>query len=127
MKRRRFLGLVLLSVFLAAVAGWLFQKRKRKDIASWWEPETLGRICSKEKLMELGERYQQLSGENELDSLARLLFDNFTGEEQEKRTYLEGVIVDDYRVDRTVLIDGWYLSLTEARQCAVYSLMETPE
>jgi hypothetical protein len=30
---------------------------------------------------------------------------------------------DDFAHGRTVLIDGWVLSLTEARQCALFSLL----
>jgi hypothetical protein len=29
---------------------------------------------------------------------------------------------DDFAAGRTVLVDGWVLSVTEARQCALYSL-----
>ena len=32
-------------------------------------------------------------------------------------------IADDFAAGRTVMIDGWLLSMTEARQCAVYSLL----
>jgi hypothetical protein len=31
-------------------------------------------------------------------------------------------IRDDFAAGRTVLVDGWVLSVTEARQCALYSL-----
>jgi hypothetical protein len=28
----------------------------------------------------------------------------------------------DFAADRTVMLDGWVLSVTEARQCALFSL-----
>jgi hypothetical protein len=32
---------------------------------------------------------------------------------------------DDFAAGRTVLVNGWLLSVTEARQCALYSLAST--
>ena len=32
-------------------------------------------------------------------------------------------ITDDFTADRTVVVDGWLLSVTEARQCALFSLL----
>ena len=33
------------------------------------------------------------------------------------------MVRDDFAAGRTVVIDGWVLSVTEARQCALYSLL----
>jgi hypothetical protein len=33
------------------------------------------------------------------------------------------LIQRDFAEGRTVLLDGWVLSVTEARQCALYSLL----
>jgi hypothetical protein len=38
------------------------------------------------------------------------------------RRSIEDQIRDDFAAGRTVLIGGWVLSETEARQCALYSL-----
>src|SRR3982750_2906425 len=35
---------------------------------------------------------------------------------------IDNVVRDDFAAGRTVLVDGWVLSLTEARQCALFSL-----
>jgi len=32
-------------------------------------------------------------------------------------------IRDDFGAGRTVVVDGWLLSVTEARQCALYSTL----
>ena len=34
-------------------------------------------------------------------------------------------ITDDYNKGNTVMIDGWILSRIEARQCALFSLIQT--
>jgi hypothetical protein len=36
---------------------------------------------------------------------------------------LDGLIRDDFSHGRTAVIDGWVLSVTEARQCALFSLL----
>ena len=36
---------------------------------------------------------------------------------------LESLVKADFENGRTIVIDGWVLSLTEARQCALYSLL----
>lgn len=33
-------------------------------------------------------------------------------------------VSDDFDAGRTVVVDGWLLSVTEARQCALYSALE---
>lgn len=37
--------------------------------------------------------------------------------------WLQQQIHDDFAAGRTVLLDGWMLSITEARQCALFSLL----
>jgi hypothetical protein len=39
------------------------------------------------------------------------------------RTWIEDQVRDDFAAGRTVLVDRWVLSATEARQCALFSLM----
>lgn len=36
---------------------------------------------------------------------------------------VDALVRDDFANDRLVVIDGWVLSVTEARQCALYSLL----
>jgi len=39
------------------------------------------------------------------------------------RAYLKATIRNDFAAGRTVLLRGWMLSVTEARQCALFSLV----
>jgi len=39
-----------------------------------------------------------------------------------RRASLNDQVRDDFAAGRTVLVDGWVLSATEARQCALFSL-----
>jgi hypothetical protein len=38
------------------------------------------------------------------------------------RSWIDDQVRDDFAAGRTVLVDGWVLSATEARQCALFSL-----
>jgi hypothetical protein len=38
---------------------------------------------------------------------------------------IEELVRDDFARGRTVVVEGWLLSVTEARQCALYSLLST--
>jgi hypothetical protein len=38
------------------------------------------------------------------------------------RPSMEQQVRDDFAAGRTVLVEGWVLSVTEARQCALFSL-----
>lgn len=40
-------------------------------------------------------------------------------------TNLRQQIQNDFAAGRTVIVDGWVLALTEARQCALFSLLHT--
>ncbi len=94
--------------------------QKTSDTTTW-QPEELANICSREKLVSLGSKYREMSGENNRDTLIELLSKNFSGNTEEQKKYLRALISDDFRTDQTILIDGWLLSRTEARQCALLS------
>lgn len=77
-----------------------------------------------DRVRELGAHYRAATpGENNPDALrsaitksrgSRIpLFGN---------TSLDDQIEDDFAENRTVLVDGWVLSVTEARQAALFSL-----
>lgn len=71
-----------------------------------WEPDTIRAV---------GESYRTIAPEERReDVLVKLL--------SEQPSALEEKIKDDFRKGDMVLVDGWILSKTEARQCALFSL-----
>lgn len=46
------------------------------------------------------------------------------GNGRQLHAQLQHRIREDFRQGRTVQLDGWILALTEARQCALYSLLQ---
>jgi hypothetical protein len=67
--------------------------------------------------------------ENDDDKLIQLLADNSSiagsANETAIHNYLDQKVKQDFESGNTVLVKGWVLSVTEARQCALYSLMNS--
>ena len=94
------------------------------------QPQFLVRICDDKEVFEIGTLYRKQvpneAGETQLVSL--LLTDDAgksisaSTEKSSLDPWLEKRIQSDFEAGRTVIVKGWVLSVTEARQCAIYSL-----
>jgi len=95
------------------------------------QPTELERICDENTIHRIGEVYRQQSrNENEKSELIKLLtgadhseVDASTGSAAVV-SYLDKRVQLDFAQDRTIIVDGWVLSVTEARQCALFSLLQ---
>ena len=92
-------------------------------------PEILTRFCDKDTIKNIGGAYLSLMPmEKEKDRLKELImgnYDNSKPADDEKvliRQWISKKIGDDFRSKRIQIIDGWILAVTEARQCALFSL-----
>ncbi|MEN8800046.1 MAG: hypothetical protein ABF293_12395 [Flavobacteriaceae bacterium] len=121
MKRRIFTQTLGKGIVLIGMSDFVLACAEKTSDTTSWKPEELSKLCSREKLVSLGLTYRELSGENNRDTLIGLLSKNFSGNSEEQKKYLSALVSDDFRTDQTVLIDGWLLSRTEARQCAILS------
>jgi hypothetical protein len=87
------------------------------------EPELLSRIWEPETLMEIGALYRNLTpGERTEEALVAVLFPKAAGSTASTVEWVRERIRDDFREGDLVMLDGWMLSRTEARQCALYSI-----
>lgn len=114
MKRRAFLYFTV-SGASAMLIPWVscnpWRNHRIKTLA---HPEFLSHICDEATIRTIGTTYRtQTTTEAQQDKLIELLN---TSKDLEKD------IQDDYSSGRIVIIKGWVLSLTEVRQCALYSL-----
>ncbi|MDH5598629.1 MAG: hypothetical protein OEY34_05870 [Cyclobacteriaceae bacterium] len=124
MNRRNFLlgatGAVAISI---PVFYFLWQKNVDPGIA---EPRALSLICDTETIHAIGKQYRiQVPDENSTNKLVRLLN---PGESPVNEAFLHNLsekITRDFISGDTIIINGWILSLTEARQCALFSLIHT--
>ena len=119
--RRRFLQLSALGV-LAAVADSACAPAGERG-AALDHPE-LVEVLGAERVRELGTHYRAATpGESTADALRAAISSGrgfhlpFFGDGS-----LASAIKDDFAEGRTVLVDGWVLSVTEARQAALFSL-----
>lgn len=77
-----------------------------------------------ERVRQLGAHYRASTpGENSADAL-RAALSGASGPRIPfvMKKSVDDQIRDDFAAGRTVVVDGWVLSLTEARQCGLYSL-----
>jgi hypothetical protein len=126
MKRRNFIHL---STFTAAVISFpLLQSCNQSTGAALSKPAFLSRLFNEVTITNTGNAYlKSTPEENDEDKLIQLI----SGNESIARStdqiaihqYLDQKIKNDFAVGNTVNVKGWVLSVTEARQCALYSLI----
>ncbi len=124
MERRKF---VLLSsalgtaVVLKAFAS--FNTELNPELISG--ANSLDLIWNHNTLRDIGLKYRDLfPTENISETLANSLSTDFINEFS-MRLELEKRITKDFENDQIIILDGWLISLTEARQCALYSTLTT--
>jgi hypothetical protein len=122
MKRRHFV--LLASAGVAAVSipvvNYFFYEIPDYD-KKLSIPQLLSLIWDEENIMATGAKYgEKFPEESNERALARALFANSTNRSYDK---LEEMTQTDFSEGRLVIIDGWVLSKTEARQCALHYLL----
>ncbi len=131
MKRRNF---IVLSALTAAAVSTPFLKCTNSDPALDKKlaiPQTLSQLLDETNIKDIGKKYGALyPNEYSLRTLEKQLAKNDEGKpfssstpETDIYTFLEKNISKDFETSNTVTLNGWILSLTEARQCALFSLM----
>lgn len=118
MKRREFIELVAVGaagVMLPATASFLPASA---------HPRLLDILHDEELVRDIGWRYREMApGEND----PRVLTDAILGGRQGTISVAlsarrDEQVKSDFTAGRTVKVNGWILSVTEARQCALYSM-----
>jgi hypothetical protein len=94
------------------------------------QPSALEHICDAQTIRQIGQAYQkQVPNENNQSELTRLLVTDISrnqisesSDSTSVASYLDKKVREDFKQNNTVIVNGWVLSLTEARQCALFSL-----
>jgi len=130
MKRRIFVRIITIATagLYLPITGC---KSKGNGLASMLsQPNALQHICDAETIRQIGKVYQKLvPGENE-ETLIRLLSPNIghaidkSTDDNLVKSVLEKRVRQDFQENKTMVVDGWVLSVTEARQCALFSLSQ---
>ncbi|HYJ64579.1 MAG TPA: hypothetical protein VEV62_12600 [Parafilimonas sp.] len=126
MKRRNF---IQLSAFATAAISLPLLHSCTPSLSeqAMSQPVFLSRLFDENTIKETGKAYlKKASSENDEDKLVKLLADNNniinSKDEKSIHQYLDKKIHDDFETGNTVLVKGWVLAVTEARQCALFSL-----
>ena len=92
-------------------------------------PTVLARFCDANTIREIGDSYRaQVPAENRLDKLRELLLADEQGRKPDVpdddaiSELLNKKVNKEFNEGKIVIEDGWILSKTEARQCALFSL-----
>jgi hypothetical protein len=130
MKRRIFVKLAAAAtagLYLPGLGCNPGEERLTKMLS---QPRALQHICDAETIREIGKAYQKLvPGENRkilIEVLAKNI-DHRIDESTDSNlvnSVLEKKVRQDFQENKTVVVDGWILSVTEARQCALFSLSQ---
>jgi hypothetical protein len=123
MKRRKFLLLSLFGLFISLVGIWYY-KFKSATARDLRHPLDLTEICDRKTLINIGNTYRTLTDENNKKYLEELLLKDAEIYNTEIKKGLKTKVTEDFNTGNTILIDGWLLSITEARQCALLSISE---
>jgi hypothetical protein len=119
--RRRFLQLSALGI-LTALADSACGVLGDRD-AALNRPELLT-MLGPDRVRQLGAHYRASTPDENTDAALRTALSGANGQSKPSLTTeaLDKQIRNDFAADRTVVVDGWVLSLTEARQAALFSL-----
>ncbi len=87
-------------------------------------------FMDKQSIMQTGKVYlAMVPAENNPGKLEELLIEktaiNSATPAEEVHAHFSDKAQEDFKANRTVVVDGWVLSATEARQCALFSLSQS--
>ena len=126
MKRRKFILLSGLGLSAIAAPTWYYTSNTTSYDQLLIEPELLSHIWDGATIGKMGGAYRtQFPDENTAKQLGSFLSQYASTESTTTIESLRRQISEDFRQENTVMIDGWILSRTEARQCGLFSLTQT--
>lgn len=129
MKRKTFIYLSVVGTAAVAIPSLKCHNQNEAFYKSLSQPKLLSHICDEKTLRAIGAAYKnQFSSERKKDQLADLILTDGTGKPLQSadaafiNSVVDQKIKQDFENGKTVVVMGWVLSVTEARQCALFSL-----
>lgn len=127
MQRRQFLQLTAIGGTVILATGMSCSQRHPVSYDILDKPEALAQICDLKTLGEIGMTYRrQTPSETDADKLATLLLTDSVGnavssisDQSLIQSLMSKKIEHDFETGNIVVVKGWILSVTEARQCAL--------
>lgn len=129
MKRKKFIITAAASAAVVVSAPILYRKFTTKHYGPLIMPEMLGKFCDEQTIRNIGAGYRkQVPAESTRAQLTHLLLTDDAGKTTSESDHsaieqlLETKTHNDFAAYRLVDLEGWIISVTEARQCALFSL-----
>ena len=128
MKRSTFIYYSLVGTAVIAVPSLGCNSKDSSKVLR--QPAFLSHICDEKTLREIGKSYKyQFPSQTTQEQLSTVLLTDNNGKVISKNSdnalivsLLNKKIENDFQSGRTVVVNGWILSQTEAQQCALFSL-----
>jgi len=122
MERRAF---VRLSAYTALVLAVPFAEGCTAKPDPLTQPLLFSHFADKKTITEAGAAYRKIMPrENNATTLRQLLSeDKPTMDAKVLKSLLDKQVKQDFVSAKTIMVAGWVLSVTEARQCALFSLL----
>lgn len=90
------------------------------------EPQALSLIWDTGNIIKIGEMFRKKFPEDVSErKLVKLILSDVSLDKNDLEKSLQEKIEEDYNSESIVMIDGWLLSKTEGRQCALFSLLQS--
>ncbi len=126
MDRRQFLeigGTSALALPLAGSIAWIGSSPR----PALGRPAMLSRVADQSLTRDLGRQYRRaFPEEDSTAALTEILMRSTAGEDgSDLPARLQARVQRDFAGGRTLVLDGWVLARTEARQCALFSLLHS--
>lgn len=122
MKRQQFVLLGAAGIAALAVPSYWYYFTDADYDPVLARPEALSLIWEDAAIRDIGKKYKAMpAGESRQRGLVNALSTLKTKDSKATAEAIEQQIKKDFEAGNTVMVDGWILSKTEARQCALYS------
>jgi hypothetical protein len=92
------------------------------------QPFLFSQLVNDKTISEAGLAYRKTYvAEDNKEKLSRLLLDGQDAslDKGELQAMLDKQVTTDFKQGNTLVVKGWVMSITEARQCALYSLLKS--
>lgn len=124
-KRRKFIILSGMGTTALTLPAACLQARVPEYDPLLAEPGLLSLIWETKTMIEIGDLYrEQIPEERTEGALVAALLKKGTDENFASREFMGEQVKKDYEQEDIVILEGWILSRTEVRQCALLSLIE---
>lgn len=128
MERKKFLLISAVAVAAIAIPVSQCGRRHHRD-KPMEQPRILGLFCGEEEIRAIGKQYRALTpDEDKKKRLIELLLSGNAGQKITSNAnsivsdWLDKKIKEEFKEGKTIIANGWVISVTEARQCALFSM-----